>query len=138
MPVRRLQRLIAVVLVALTAACATDREPVMPDDAVQSHRGVWIGKNHHDTMGTVSVHQADDDVLIMIEENFSVPVVPGVVVALGRDGYRSDAVVGNLRRARGRQLFLVPDDLHLTDYNEIWLWDATHDKPVGLARLRGI
>ena len=139
MPVRRLPQLLAALLLLATAGCAFfDFEPVLPDDAVQSHRGVWIGKSYQDTVGSVSVHRAEDDALILIEENFSIPRASNVIVALGRDGYQPAAVVGTLRRPVGRQVFRIPEELRNTGYNEIWLWDSMFNRPVGLARLRAI
>ncbi len=138
MTFRRFRQLVAVFLIFSVAACFGDVEPTLPDDAIQSHRGVWIGKSLHNTVGSVSVHRADGDALILIEANFSLSPIPGVVVALGRDGYRSGAVIGTLRRAQGRQVYLVPDGLRISDYNEIWLWDAANNRPIGLARLRGV
>lgn len=139
MAFRRFNRgVAALVFLALSGCVFGDYEPSLPDDAVQSYRGVWIGKSLHPTVGAVSVHRADDDLLIMIEDNFQMPLVPGTIVALGRDGYSQGAVIGELRRATGRSLYLVPDKLRISDYNEIWLWDATGNRPLGVARLRGV
>ena len=124
-------------LILAVTACLGNTEPVLPDDAVQSHRGIWIGKSLHDTVGSVSVHRADGEALILIEANFSLSPVPGAVVALGRDGYRSGAIVGALRRPQGRQVYRIPDGLRISDYNEIWIWDPATDRPIGVALLRG-
>ncbi len=137
MTYRRFQGIIAALLFLSVAACVGDIEPVLPEDAIQSHRGVWIGKSLHDTIGTVSVHDADGDALVLIEANFSLSPVPGTMVALGRDGYVPRAVLGALRRPQGRQVYRVPENLRISDYNEIWLWDAINNRPLGLARLRG-
>jgi hypothetical protein len=130
----------SILLVLAVAACGAAREPVttLPDGAVQSHRGVWIGKSHHDTIGMVSVHRAGGSALILIEDNFYMSNVRGAVVALGRDGFERKAVVSELLRSRGRQVYRVPDGIRMTDFNEVWLWDSARDRPLGLARLRGI
>lgn len=134
MPARRLHPLFAAALLLVAGACALF-EPSVPADAVQSHRGIWIGKSNIDTVGSVSVHRTGDGTLILIEDTFEMPPVGSVIVGLSRDGRRPEAGLGSLRRIRGRSIYRVPDDLRIEDFNEVWLWDTDLGRPVGVARL---
>lgn len=131
-----LRRAAAICLLLTAAACARSGEPSLPDDAVQSQRGIWIGKSQYETMGAVSVHRADDEALILIEDGFVMPPIPGTVIAFGRDGFIANAIVGTVRRPSGKSVYAVPGRLRPADYNELWLWDPRQNRPVGIARLR--
>lgn len=138
---RRLFRTVyAALILSLAAACAQTPatvEAVVPEGARITHRAVFIGENYHATEGTVSLYQSDTAPVIVFEPNFRLPDPPdsGAVVALGRDGYLKDAVIGVLLRPIGRQVYAVPGRFKIDTYNEVWLWSPKTDKPVGLARL---
>jgi len=127
-----------IVLGCLLSACAPGIKPgeaSIPDGAVVTHRAVLIGESNHDTIGTISLYQSTQPPVVVFEPNFRLTPVPGTGVALGRDGYRPDTVLGALLRAYGRQVYAVPAHLEIKAYNEVWLWNPKENRPLGLGRL---
>lgn len=136
-------RIFGVLVLAVVAACSPVPKPgeaLVPDGATVTHRAVFIGESNHSTVGTISLYQSDEDPVIVFEPNFDLPDAPdaATVVALGRDGYRSDTILGNLLRNKGRQAYSIPQKHPIAKFNEVWLWSVTGDRPVGLARLTPI
>ena len=131
--------MLAVTLLAGVSACTSVRpgEAVVPEGAVMTHRAVFIGESNHDTTGTLAVYQSDQPAVVVLEPNFRMSAVSGAetVVALGRDGYRADAALGPLLRPTGRQAYALPKHLNIGAYNEVWLWNRSAGRPLGLARL---
>ena len=128
--------LIAVVMALIVSACAGPRpgEAEIPDGAKVTHRAVFIGKNYHDAVGTISLYQSDQPAVIVLEPNFSLSGPKDAMVTLGRDGARANRGLGPLLRNSGRQAYAVPDGLRVEHYNELWLWSEGRGIPVGLAR----
>ena len=132
--------LIGLLAATLVSGCASSPRPgeaIVPDGARVTHRAVWIGESNHSTIGTISLYQSEEAPVIVFEPNFKLPDPPYsvTVVALGRNGYRSDTILGALLRNTGRQAYSVPERLAIDGYNEVWLWSITGNRPVGLARL---
>lgn len=136
---RIIRAIIMVALAGLAAACAdAPRLPgdaQLPDDARVTHRAVFIGKELHETQGTISLYQSEEHPIIVFEPNFSFEGSTDTVVALGRDGYEADTALGNLLRNKGRQAYAVPEHLPIGRFNEVWLWNRREGIPLGLARL---
>lgn len=134
-----LRCLIAGLLAVMVSACASNAprpgEAKIPDGATVTHRAVFIGGSYHDTVGTISLYQSDEQPVIVFEPNFSVSGEKDAIVALGRDGYRADTALGALLRRAGRQAYSVPGHLSIERYNEVWLWSRSENIPLGLARL---
>ncbi|MEM7059346.1 MAG: hypothetical protein AAF557_17310 [Pseudomonadota bacterium] len=134
-------RIFGVLAIAILAGCAPPPpkpgQAVVPDGATVTHRAVFIGESNHSTVGTISLYQSEQDPVIVFEPNFDLPDPPKsvTVVALGRNGYRSETILGALLRPTGRQAYSVPGRLGIEGYNEVWLWSLSGDRPVGLARL---
>jgi len=132
-------RLFAVIALIALAACAPGSnvpEDGIPEGAQLTHRAVFIGKNNHLTEGTVSLYQAAEPAVLVFEPNFALPDVTGKpVIALGWNGYRSDAIVATLERMSGRQVYPLPKNLRRYRFNEIWLWNPQRNEPIGLALL---
>lgn len=135
----RLRLLPCVLLLMLAAACASKPgEPGVPEGAIVTYRAVFIGESNHDTVGTISVYQSEDEAVVVFERNFTAAPLPEAEVALGRDGYVPGTSLGPLRRPQGRQVYVIPERLRIDGYNEVWIWDRVQDRPIGLARLTPI
>jgi len=133
-------RIFGVLAIAIVAGCTPAPKPgeaKIPEGATVTHRAVFIGESNHSTVGTISIYQSEEDPVIVFDPNFDIPDPPNsvTVVALGRDGYRSETILGALLRPRGRQAYSVPSRLVIDGYNEVWLWSLNGNRPVGLARL---
>lgn len=135
----RAVRAISVLCLVVLAGCASAPEKPrsdIPDGAQLTHRAVFIGKSNHLTEGTVSLYQAADPAVIVFEPNFKLSDnIAAPVVALGWNGFRSDAIVGTLNSKQGRQVFQVPKKLRRYRFNQVWLWNTKRNEPVGLALL---
>lgn len=135
-----IRAILAACLVCLLAACEAARpgEAHIPDDAVVTHRAVFIGSSYRETTGTISVYQSASRPIIVFEPNFRSRSGEQAVVALGRDGYRSETALGPLLRPVGRQAYAVPGHIRIDRFNEVWLWHPDEDIPLGIARLTPI
>lgn len=132
------RRISALAVLLLVAACATPPKPgeaKIPDDARVTHRAVWIGSSNHDTVGTISLYQSEEYPVVVFEKNFQFRAAPGTVVSLGQNGYRKDTSLGALLRNHGGQAYAVPQNIDISRYNEVWLWNTASNTPLGLARL---
>lgn len=129
--------LAAMAIAALAAACVESRpgEAELPADARVTHKAVFIGKRLHTTEGTISLYQSRDYPVIVFERNFRFQGAPDPVVALGKNGYEADTLLGGLLRNSGRQAYAIPGHLSIGQFNEVWLWDRRDGAPLGLARL---
>lgn len=133
-------RIIVVAAAAMVSACAAPKpgEAEIPDGAQVTHRAVLIGESNHDARGTISLYQTNDEGVLVFEPNFRLEAPKGAVIAFGRDGYKAKARIASLVRNAGRQSYLVPPELAITRYNEVWLWHEQSAQPVGLGRLTPI
>ena len=128
--------MIAGLMALLVSACSSPRpgEAEIPYGAKVTHRAVFIGKNYHDAVGTISLYQSDEPAVIVLEPNFSLSGPKDAVVAIGRNGGQSRTGLGPLLRNSGRQAYAVPDGVRIDRYNEVWLWSDNRGIPLGLAR----
>lgn len=106
MPGLGFARICCVLALAVMAGCAPAPKPgeaIVPEGARITHRAVFIGESNYSTVGTISLYQSEQDPVIVFEPNFDLPDPPSnvTVVALGRDGYRSDTILGALLRPTG-------------------------------------
>lgn len=88
----------------------------------------------HYGSGTVSIIETDGEpTIIRFEENFNVANGPDLYVGLGRDGeYVKGTEIAKLKGNVGSQNYVLPSDLNLDDYNEVWIWCRAFS--VGFAR----
>ena len=132
------KKIAAMLVVAVLTACSPQVRPgeaSIPDGARVTHRAVLIGESLHDTVGTISLYQSNEPAVVVFEPNFRFAAAPGTVVALGKNGYRPETVLGPLLRNHGRQAYSVPAHLKIPGFNEVWLWNTRDNQPLGLGRL---
>lgn len=86
--------------------------------------GVFRGFDRvHYGSGDVSVYKSPEGHVIRFEENFSVANGPDLFVGLGRDGkYVKEVQLEKLKGNKGSQNYLVPKEINLDLYNEVWVW----------------
>lgn len=135
-----LLRIAVLAALASLSACATHKpgEAEIPEGAQVTHRAVLIGESNHDARGTISLYQTNDAGVIVFEPNFRLEAPAGAVIAFGQNGYKAKARVAELVRNAGRQSYLVPRELPISRYNEVWLWHEQSARPLGLGRLTPI
>lgn len=137
---RRFAAVTLIALAGLLGGCSGgggDDPNAVLDGSNPTHKAIFIGSNDHSTAGTISLYQSGKRPVLVFENNFRLPDPPsgGTVVALGQNGYRSNAIIGTLLKTNGRQIYMVPDNLRIGSYNEVWLWNPSTGSPVGIARL---
>lgn len=91
----------------------------------------------HFGSGDVNVYKTAEGYLIRFEENFNVANGPDLYVGLGRDGeYKKEAQIARLKGNIGSQNYLVPSNINLEDYNEVWIWCRAFSVAFAKADLR--
>lgn len=89
----------------------------------------------HYGSGDVSVLKTGDGYILRFEDNFNVANGPDLYVGLGKDGeYKSETQIARLKGNIGSQNYILPDEINLEDYNEIWIWCRAFS--VGFAKAR--
>ena len=86
--------------------------------------GSFVGfdKIHYGS-GDMSVIKTDEGYIIRFEENFNVANGPDLYVGFGKDGeYIKGTEISRLKGNIGSQNYVVPENLNLEDYNEVWIW----------------
>ncbi|WP_171136365.1 MULTISPECIES: hypothetical protein [unclassified Ruegeria] len=87
------------------------------------------------TAGGVSLFQNADQWAVYLEMDFVHDGSPDPWVALGQDGFRRDAIIGELTQFRGAQSFPIGPKLTPIEFNEVYIWCVQHNTSLGRARL---
>ena len=104
----------------------------------KKNSGSFVGKSRHTTRGTGSISVDEDGkATVVLGDDFNFDGAPAAVVALGKDGYKKDTILGELKKNKGAQEYEIPSKLEASDYNEVWIWCTEFDVPLGVAKLKG-
>ena len=95
--------------------------------------GTFVGGR---TTGSVSVQQENGEYYVQLEADFVHEGAPDPWVAFGADGFRRDALLGELQNLEGRQRYRVPDRLDPTVFNQIYIWCEEYATSLGRAWLK--
>jgi hypothetical protein len=143
---RKILGLAAVVIASLAlSACDIARSaPEAKSAASVTHSvqgletasGTFYGASDHATSGTASIFRVDGQWVVSFGSDFSFDGAPDPHVALGHDGYRADATLGKLSSNNGAQVYAIPDNLDVADFNEVWIWCEKFSVPLGTAKLK--
>lgn len=91
----------------------------------------------HRGSGDVSIIRTEQGYVVRLEENFEVSNGPDLFVGLGKDGeYREEAQLEALKGNIGSQNYVVPDDIDVEEYNEVWIWCRAFSVPFAKAVLK--
>lgn len=89
----------------------------------------------HYGSGDVVVIGTEEGLVVRFEDNFNVANGPDLFVGFGKDGeYKKGTEISKLKGNIGSQNYLLPDDVNLEDYNEVWIWCKAFS--VGFAKAR--
>ena len=99
-------------------------------------RGTFEGRSNHVTTGHASIARANGQWVVILEDDFTFDGAPDPRVALGRDGYDKDTNLSLLASDQGRQVYAIPANLDVADFNEVWIWCKRFNVPLGRAALR--
>lgn len=99
-------------------------------------QGQFEGLGAHNAKGTAQLIQTGSRNFIRFENDFEVTNGPDLYVYLGRGGqYDPNAELGTLKGNIGSQNYEVPENINLSDYDEVWVWCKQFSVGFGKARL---
>lgn len=99
--------------------------------------GTFTGLSDHITTGGVTVVEtAGGGAVVILDTDFSLDGAPDPSVGFGIDGeFVSASDLGELRSINGFQVYVVPADMDLSDFNEVYIWCEQFSVPLGVASL---
>lgn len=96
--------------------------------------GTFEGQGTHVTSGGVLIVHTEDGNYAVLESDFFFDGAPAPRLGFGDDGYDHGTQFATLEADTGAQVYAIPDDIALEEYNEFWLWCEQFDVPLGVAR----
>ena len=93
--------------------------------------GTFKGASNHVTTGTAEV--AGNQVNLLAD--FTFDGAPDPKVALGKDGYDKNTLMGPLTSDKGASSYAIPAGIDASEYNEVWIWCEKFNVPLGVAKL---
>ena len=118
-------------------------EEAMMDDAMEdvtpvvySGNFVGVGDGIHDAQGDAFTVPIEDGSNVLRLENFKATNGPDLFVYLSTDKDASEFVnLGELKASSGNQNYEIPDEVDLTQYNNVLIWCKTFGVLFGSAEL---
>ena len=99
--------------------------------------GEFVGKSDHITTGKVTIKKVANGYLVKLGKDFSLDGAPAPRVGFGKDGkYDVKSQLGELVSNTGKQVYLIPANVNVSDYNEIYIWCEQFSVPLGVAALK--
>ncbi len=95
--------------------------------------GTFTGESRHVTSGGVEIVKEGNETIIRLGQDFFFDGAPDPKVALGRDGYDANTLLGPLASNTGQQSYVVPASIDTDSYNEVWIWCERFNVPLGKA-----
>ncbi len=93
--------------------------------------GKFKGASNHVTTGTAEI--ADGKVNLL--GDFTFDGAPDPKIALGKNGYDANTLMGKLKSNKGASSYEIPAGINPDDYNEVWVWCEKFNVPLGVAKL---
>ena len=93
--------------------------------------GTFKGASNHVTTGTAEI--AGNKVNLLAD--FTFDGAPDPKVALGKNGYDKDTLMGLLKSNNGASSYEIPAGIDASQYNEVWIWCEKFNVPLGVAKL---
>ena len=98
-------------------------------------KGSFTGKSNHVTTGGVSIEKTAEGYLLVLEESFSFDGAPDPQLGFGKNGYDGSTRFTLLKANSGKQVYKVPANIDVSQYNEVWVWCERFSVPLGVATL---
>ncbi len=98
-------------------------------------KGEFTDKSRHETRGAATIEKDGDKWMVRLGDDFFHDGAPDPKVALGRDGFRKEAILAPLASNTGGQTYEVPAGIDARDMNEVWIWCEKFNVPLGQAKL---
>lgn len=131
---------IAALTIAACAAPAPSSSSAPKASASQSKgtltaKGTFSGDNNHVVTGKAKVSQVDGQWVITLSDDFSLDGAPDPRVALGNGQYVEGTILGKLKTLNGAQSYVLPANLDIGDYNQVYIWCEKFSVSLGHANL---
>ncbi|MEM9433501.1 MAG: DM13 domain-containing protein [Pseudomonadota bacterium] len=97
--------------------------------------GTFKGESNHVTTGRAEVVKSGSGNTVELLSDFTFDGAPDPKVALGKDGYDADTLMGPLKSNSGASSYEIPAGIDPDDYNEVWIWCERFNVPLGVAKL---
>ena len=98
--------------------------------------GQFEGRSDHITTGGVSILKTKTATLIVLENNFSLDGAPDPRVGFGKNGFVKSSIVSKLKNKKGEQVYVLPKNINVSEYNEIYIWCNKFGVPLSVASLK--
>lgn len=118
---------------AAAAGAATLVTPAFAGDKGRS--GKFTKKNNYSVGGSAELVQEGDSYVVKLSDDFTFGNAPDPKIALGRNGYDKNTLMGLLKSNKGASSYQVPASINANDYNEIWIWCEQYNVPLAVAPL---
>lgn len=92
------------------------------------------GRSDHITTGGVSILKTGGQTLLILEAEFSLDGAPDPQIGFGKNGFDSDTIISKLRDDKGAQVYVIPDSIDVSEFNEVYIWCEKFDIPLGVAK----
>lgn len=97
--------------------------------------GTFTKKNSYAVGGSAELVKEGDGYVVKLSDDFSFANAPDPKIALGRDGYDKNTLMGLLKSNKGASSYKVPAGINAEQYNEIWIWCEQYNVPLAVAPL---
>lgn len=99
--------------------------------------GQFSGANGHVTTGKVTIKKDGNDILVVLEDNFSLDGAPNPSLGFSKDGNFDVATdFSPLKSNTGHQIYKLPASINVANYDEIVVWCADFSVSLGSAKLK--
>lgn len=92
------------------------------------------GRSDHITTGGVSILKTGGQTLLVLEAEFSLDGAPDPQIGFGKNGFDGDTIISKLRDDKGAQVYVIPDSIDVSEFNEVYIWCEKFDVPLGVAK----
>ncbi|MEM7270944.1 MAG: DM13 domain-containing protein, partial [Pseudomonadota bacterium] len=121
------------------AACAPAPTPVAsqkPQPAgLVTAKGGFKGDNNHVVTGNAVVSRVNGQWVVTLDDGFTLDGAPDPKVALGNGKYVKGTILGELKSLKGSQSYVLPANLDIGDYNQVYIWCEKFSVSLGHADL---
>jgi hypothetical protein len=97
--------------------------------------GTFRGVGNYRAQGEIQIVRNGGVTKIILPQNFSVSGVPDPKLGFGNNGYRAGTIFAKLSRNSGTQEYVVPANVDLSKFNEVWIWCERFSVAIAVAKL---
>lgn len=97
--------------------------------------GTFQGVSTYRAQGVIQIVKSGGVTRIILPQNFSVTGVPDPKLGFGKNGYTAGTLFAKLGRNSGTQSYVVPANVDLSKFNEVWIWCERFSVAIAVARL---